>query len=102
MKAHQTYHVKTLHLVACDVDLLVEFIVEIEELRRIVLDIELLKLDVGVKILNVLFGGNVTRFFEKCALNRDTEESGFLYEFIVDERYAAALLGKDVNDLGLR
>ena len=99
MEAHQTYHIETLHLIAGDIDLLVEFIIKIQELRRIILNIELLKLDVRIKILNVLFGGNVTGFLEQCALYCDTEKSGFLNEFIVDERNTAAFLGKNIYDL---
>ena len=85
MKAHQAYHIEALHLVACDIDALVEVVIEIQELRRIVLKIELLKLDVCIEILNVLFGGNVTGFFKKSAFNSNTKEAGFLYQFIIDQ-----------------
>ena len=101
MKAHETYHVEALHLIACDIDDLVEIIIEIQKLRRIVLDVELLELYVCIELLDILFGSNVACFLKERALNRDSEESGFLDELVVDKRNAAALLGKDVDYLGL-
>ena len=101
MKAHEAYHVEALHLVAGNIDVLMEFVIKIQKLRRIVLKIELLKLDVSVELLDVLFGCDVAGFFKKCGLYCDTKEPGFLNEFIVDQGNTAALLGKDVYDLGL-
>ena len=100
MKAHQAYHIETLHLVAGNIYHLVEFIIIIQKFRRIILDIELLKLDVCIEILNDLLGGNVTGILEKLAFDCDTEEPGFLNKLVIDERNAAALLGKDIYDLG--
>ena len=100
MQAHETYHIEALHLVARDIDLLMEFVVEIQELRRIILDIELLELNVSVELLDIFFSSYVACFLKKSALNSDTKESGFLDELIINERYAATLLGKDVYDLG--
>ena len=74
MKAHQAYHIEALHLVACDIDALVEVVIEIQELRRIVLKIELLKLDVGIELVDVFFRSDIARFLDERGLDGDTQE----------------------------
>ena len=63
-----------------------EFIIEIQKPRRIILDIELLELNVSVELLDIFFSSYVASFFKKSALNSDTKESGFLDELIINER----------------
>ena len=75
MKAHERYHVEAVEPVACNIDILMEFIVEIQELRRIILDIELLKLDVGIELLDVFLSCDVACFLKKRGLYGDTEET---------------------------
>ena len=52
-----------------------EFVIEIQELRRIILDIELLKLDVGIELLDVFLSCDVACFLKKRGLYGDTEET---------------------------
>ena len=65
MKAHERYHIEAVELIAGNVDVLMEFVIEIQELRRIILDIELLKLDVGIELLDVFLSCDVACFLKK-------------------------------------